>query len=479
MDFNNIKIDKDKVGFFRFKKIGDEYLITNDITHIRINEETFKLFLEGKLDKNSIAYKNLSERGFIKDEVNMKGCVDGYCKRNHFLFNHGVVLHIMVVTKRCNYQCVYCQAGREEAQKEEYDMTEETARKTVDLIFQSPVDGFTIEFQGGEPLINWDVIKFVIEYAQEKNKIAKKNMSISLVTNLSLMTEEKYNYLIENNVGICTSLDGPAHVQNKNRPFYNGDSYEIVSNWLKKSRKVEKERNLSRQLSALVTLTRYSLEHIEEIIDEYIKNGFSVIHLRRLSFLGYASGEDSKNSFGYTAEEFIEAWKRGMDYIIQKNIEGKSITERGAAIMLAKILKEVDPSFLDLRSPCGAGIGQLAYFYNGDIYSCDEGRMLGNDLFLLGNVNKDNCESISQNSRLKTLVTASTLDNFACDECAYKPYCGICPVLNYMLHGTLFPNVRTTDQCKVNEAMLDYLFLKMKDPEVLGVFEKWMSGRVG
>lgn len=475
MDLENIKIDKDKVGFFRFKKLGEEYLITNDITHARIAEENFKLFLEGKLDKNSITYRNLSERGFIKDKIDMKGCVDGYCKRNHFLFNHGVVLHIMVVTKRCNYQCVYCQAGREEAQKKEYDMTEDIARKTVDVIFQSPVDRFSIEFQGGEPLINWDVVRFVIEYAQEKNKVAKKNMGIGLVTNLSLMTEEKYNYLIKNNVTICTSLDGPAHVQNKNRPFYNGDSYEIVSNWLKRSRKEEKEKKLPTQLSALVTLTRYSLEHIEEIIDEYIKNEFSVIHLRRLSLLGYSAIENSQNSFGYTAEEFIEAWKRGMDYIIQKNIEGNYIVERGAGIMLSKILKEFDPNFLDLRSPCGAGIGQLAYFYNGDVYSCDEGRMLGNDLFLLGNVNDDSYKKISQNSKIKTLVTASTLDNFACDECVYKSYCGICPVLNYTLYGNLFPNIRATDQCKINETMLDYLFLKMKDPKVLDVFKKWVS----
>ena len=105
-------------------------------------------------------------------------------------------MHIIVVTKRCNHLCVYCQAGRAEFQNEKYDMNEETAKKTVDLIFQTPAKSFTIEFQGGEPLLNWKIIKFIVEYAKTKNEIFKKRLNFSLVTNLSLMTDDKYKYLI-------------------------------------------------------------------------------------------------------------------------------------------------------------------------------------------------------------------------------------------------------------------------------------------
>jgi len=478
LNFNKLKINNENIGFFKFKKLGNEYLLTNDVTYTNLKEEDFKNFLEDKLDKESEIFKELASKGFIKNHFPTNNIIKRYCDRYHFLLNRGVGLHIIVVTKRCNHLCVYCQAGRAEFQNEKYDMNEETAKKTVDLIFQTPAKSFTIEFQGGEPLLNWKIIKFIVEYAKTKNEIFKKRLNFSLVTNLSLMTDDKYKYLIDNNINICTSLDGPKDVHNKNRPFFNKEgTYDKVVFWIEKMRKNEKENSLKRVLSALPTLTKYSLENIKEVIDEYIKHNFNVIHLRQLSFLGCSSGEENKEKFGYTAQEFIDAWIKGMDYIIEKNKEGIDIKERGAMIFLQKIIKEIDSNFLDLRSPCGAGIGQLAYFHDGNVYCCDEGRMVGNDLFMLGNVFKSKYEDIAEADQTKTLVTASTLDNFACDECVYKTYCGTCPVLNYVLYNNLFPNIRATDKCKIHEAMLDYLFLKIKNEEVFKIFKNWIKDK--
>ena len=207
LNFKKIKINNENIGFFRFKKLGNEYLLTNDVTYINLKEEDFKNFLEGKLNKESEVFKELAGKGFVKNRFPTSNIIKRYCSRYHFLLKRGVALHIIVVTKRCNHLCVYCQAGRAELQKEKYDMTENTAKKTVDLIFQTPSNFITIEFQGGEPLMNWEVIKFIIKYAKEKNKIFKKKLNFSLVTNLSLMTDEKYNHLIDNDVYICTSLD--------------------------------------------------------------------------------------------------------------------------------------------------------------------------------------------------------------------------------------------------------------------------------
>jgi len=473
-----IELDKidNSVGFFRFKKLGNFYLLTNDIEFIKLTEKDFSDFLNGKLDKEDVVFKELWQKGFIKGGIAENKIVSRYRQKNSFLLRKGVGLHIIVVTKRCNYLCVYCQAGSPELQKEIYDMTEEVAKKTVDLIFQSTNNHITIEFQGGEPLINWKVVKFIIEYANMKNKTHKKNLGFALVTNLSLMTDDKYDYLVENNINICTSLDGPEHVHNKNRPFLNKKgSYQIVKEWAEKIKKEGKQNDLRGRLGALPTLTRYSLEHIEEIVDEYIEMGIKSIHLRQLSYLGDSAGDEKKNQIGYTAEEFIIAWKKGLDYIIEKNKEGVFVTERHVVILLEKMFKENGNNFLDLRSPCGAGIGQLAYFYNGDIYSCDEGRMTGNDLFKLGNVFENSYTEITECSKTKALITASTLENFSCDECVYKPYCGTCPVLNYVLYNNLFPNIRMTDKCKIHMAILDYLFLKMEDEEVLKIFKTWIK----
>lgn len=477
---NKMLIDLNKinsnVGFFRFKKLENFYLLTNDIEYVKLTEKDFSDFLEGKLKEDGDVFKELYRKGFLKKGIFENKIALRYRQKNSFLVRKGVGLHIVVVTKRCNHLCVYCQAGSPELQNENFDMNEETAKKTVDLIFQTPNKHITIEFQGGEPLINWKVVKFIIEYANSENEKFKKNLNFALITNLSLMTEDIYDYLVKNNIGICTSLDGPAHVHNKNRPYLNKkNSYQIVTEWVETMRKKEKENNLRNTLSALPTLTRYSLEHIEEVIDEYIKINAKSIHLRQLSYLGNSAGIEKKNEIGYTAEEFIAAWEKGINYIIQKNKEGVFIAERHAVILLEKIFKERGNNFLDLRSPCGAGIGQLAYFYNGDVYSCDEGRMTGDDLFLLGSVFQNNYTEITECAKTKALVIASTLENFSCDDCAYKPYCGTCPVLNYVLYNNLFPNIRMTDKCKINMAILDYLFLKMEDEEVLKIFKTWIN----
>ncbi|MDD3032351.1 MAG: His-Xaa-Ser system radical SAM maturase HxsB [Bacilli bacterium] len=465
MEFDKIKINKNKVGFFRFKKLNDFYLLTNDIHYIQLDEEVFKDFLEGTLDEGSIFFKELAQKGFIKNIISVKELAKEYKKKNIFLFQKGISLHIIIVTKRCNHCCIYCQAGSPELQDPAYDMTEETARKTVDLIFQTPSLDIKIDFQGGEPLVNWEIVRFIIEYAIEKNKVFKKRLTFSLITNLTLMTDEIYQYLLDKRVDICTSLDGPEHVHNKNRLFPGG-SYRVVVNWIEKMK--SDSRNI---ISALPTLTRYSLKHIKEVVDEYIKHDFKIIHLKPLNYFGRSSG--SRDGFGYTSEEFIFSWKVGMDYIILKNKEGINIQERIAKILLNKILKNEGSSYIDLRSPCGLGIGVLSYSHDGYIYACEGGRLLENDNFILGSID-NTYQEIVNNPKNKILIQSSILENFACDQCVYKPYCGVCPVLNYALYKNLFPNIKATDKCNIHRGMLDYLFLKMREKEILAIFKKWI-----
>jgi radical SAM protein with 4Fe4S-binding SPASM domain len=119
-------------------------------------------------------------------------------------------------------------------------------------------------------------------------------------------------------------------------------------------------------------------------------------------------------------------------------------------------------------------VGQWAYNYNGKVYTCDEARTLEDETFLLGDVNKDDYQRIASCPKIKTALLSSTLENFSCDECVYKPYCGTCPVLNYVLYGTIFPQIRATDSCKINSAMLDYLFEKMQDRGIADIFKMWV-----
>ena len=99
--------------------------------------------------------------------------------------------------------------------------------------------------------------------------------------------------------------------------------------------------------------------------------------------------------------------------------------------------------------------------------------MLKDDTFLIGDVNTNNYESIIAGGKTKTMLVASCLENLSCDFCAYKPYCGVCPVKHYAYYGNLFPYMQSTDFCKIKMAQFEYLFEKIQDEEIKKIFIRW------
>ena len=136
---------------------------------------------------------------------------------------------------------------------------------------------------------------------------------------------------------------------------------------------------------------------------------------------------------------------------------------------------------MELRSPCGAGIGQLAYYADGNIYTCDEGRMLsemGDATFCLGNVFTSTYENIINNGVCKTVCASSILETIpTCCDCVYQPYCGTCPVVNYAKHNDIIEKEPRGYRCKIYSGMLDFLFsvLRSKDEETIAIFNTWSN----
>ncbi len=468
------------LGYFRFKKTNNEYLLTNDTgDFLFLKEKDFDLFLNNNLDKDKESYLSLKKKNFLKDEIDLTGCVNKYRSKNEFLFS-GPSLHIVVVTQRCNHSCIYCHASAQSMDKKGLDMDKKIATNVVDKIFQTSSHFVAIEFQGGEPLVNWDIVKFIIEYAQKKNKKIKKDLEFRLVSNFSLMNEEKFNYLIKNKVSLCISLDGPEKIHNKNRPMMKGNSYKRAIKWAKKfndSYPKFKKKGYAFKMGLSVTVSRFSLPYYKQMVDQYLKLGFVDIYLRPLDPFGFTKKHFGK--IGYTTEEYADFYKKALSYIIDLNLKGKNIKEKTAATFLTKILTERDPNHLDYRSPCGAGIGQLAYNYNGNVYTCDEGRMIsmmGDESFCLGNVEENSYQEMVGNPIVRTMCTASCLDGLAgCSDCVYKPYCGVCPIYNYSEQGNIFGQMPTNERCKINIIILDFLFEKMKDKKIKDIFENWVK----
>ncbi|MDD3302426.1 MAG: His-Xaa-Ser system radical SAM maturase HxsB [Candidatus Gracilibacteria bacterium] len=487
LDLKKIEnLKNQNLGFFRFKKLDDsQYLITNEVgIYSFLTESEFKDFISGGLVSGD-KYNELLEKRFIKRDTYERDMAIMYAQKNGFL-GFGPSLHIVVTTLRCNHKCQYCHAAAAPETAKNMDMTKDTAKKVVDTIFYTSNNNITIEFQGGEPLLNWEIVRYIVEYSKVKASHLMKNVTFALVTNLTLMDEEKLDYIIENNIDISTSLDGDEETHNFNRTFNNGNSFEKVIYWINKINDTYKEKNIDKRVGALLTVTRKTLDKYKEVIDTYVGLGLDGIFLRALNPYGFATKDIEK--LGYTADEFVDFYKKSMDYIIDLNKAGVIFREKLSTIFLYKILTSNDPNYLDERSPCGACIGQVAYNYDGKVYSCDEGRMLGrmgddnfmmidlNDIDFTDSPGQEAYKNMIDSETTKVMVQASTLDGLpGYNDSVYKPYIGVCPIYSYKMTGNIIPNYRKDQKRKLDYAVLDYLFSKIRDQEIKNIFLKWIN----
>jgi uncharacterized protein len=448
-------------------RIGGRHLISNHAgSWCFLDDGELRQLNAMRVGENGNLLSKLEDAGIMISMGNAGRLVNEYRSLNRFLFQ-GPSLHIVVPTLRCNHACVYCHA--KPPKSEGLDMSMKTAAKVLDFIFKTESKAVTIEFQGGEPLLNFGIVKYVTEEARRLNEsFEKKDLRITVVSNLTLMDDEKLAFFRDNGVTLCTSLDGPGGVHDMNRKYLGGTgTHADVVRWITKIKKDYPDL----RLNALPTITRHSLPRWKEIIDEYVRLGFETIHMRFLNRLGAAAG--NWKEIGYSAEEFIGFWKQSMDYIIGLNEKGAGIKERLATVMLTKILRKEDPGFTELMSPCGAGRTQLLYDHDGSIFTCDEGRMLGSEMFRLGSVNEDKYGDVIKSDGFISVCHASVLDNY-CRACAFRPFCGTCPVMNFAEQGNVIPRITETMRCKIYKSQFTYLFNRIsEDQEALKIFERW------
>lgn len=462
-----------KLNYFNFKQFNDYVLLTNDFgDYCFISPDDFKSLIAKKIDIDSEVGKKLRENRMIY-EANDLGfsCNNKYNLREIKKYVHiATSLHIFVVTTACNMNCVYCQANNGTACSDLY-MDEEIAKKAVDIALQSPSRKLTFEFQGGEPLLNFKIIKYIVEYAEVNKK--DKSIEYNIVTNLTLLTDEVLDFFEQYKLNISTSLDGIENVHNTNRHFANNEnSYKIVLSAIEKI----KTRNM--YVGAIETTTRYTLDHPKDLVRTYTKLGFDSIFIRALTPLGKAAKNWEK--IGYTAEEFIAFYKKAVDELIQINKEGKYIREAHATIFLEKIRGNC-VNYMELRSPCGAGIGQIAYYADGSIFTCDEGRMLyemGEKAFYLGNVYENTYSELIGSRVCKAVCAASILETIpSCCDCVYQPYCGVCPVVSFAMCKDVIEKQPRGYKCNVYSGILDYLFhfFYENDEETVRILNSWSN----
>lgn len=464
---------------FRFMRWSEEeVLLVNDVGElVFLPVETFQTLVEHRLQRQDAAFARLEAKHFLVtagSDVTIELLAAKYRTKKSFL-NGFTGLHLFVVTLRCDHSCRYCQVSRANIDHTRFDMSVETAERAIDLMFRSPSPSLKIEFQGGEPLLRFALIEHIVAAVLRRNASENRDVAFVVTTNLAPLDDRMLGFLAEHRILVSTSLDGPPELHDANRPRPGRNSYALMVRNLQRARRaLGPER-----ISAIMTTTQRSLACPQEIVDAYVGLGFDAIFLRPISPYGFAlrTGEAQR----YEASQFIAFYQAALAHIIELNRRGIDLVEVYAQILLTKILTPFATRYVDLQSPAGAGIGAVAYNYDGDVYVSDEARMLaemGDTTFRLGNVHRDTYETIFGGDILRAVVSGSVQETMpGCAECAFLPYCGADPVFHHRTQGDLMGHRPTSAFCARNLAIIRHLLelLRGGDAFVRQLFSRWAT----
>lgn len=444
--------------------------------HLFLSARDFEMMMDRTLPEDSHMLRRLRGKHFIRqqgEEVPVELLALKVRTRYRRLAEF-TGLHIFVVSLRCEHSCPYCQVSRQSSDKSRFDMSAETAQRALEATFRSPSSNLKIEFQGGEPLLNFPLIRSIVADAERLNQDQNRNLSFVIATNLALLDDTVLKFCAEHDIYISTSLDGPADLHNRNRPRPGGDSWERTVAGIRRVR----EELGSDRVSALMTTTEGSLGRAREIVDCYLDQGFNEIFLRPLSPYGFAI--KTKSHAAYDVERWLAFYEEGLEYILELNSRGVDLYERYASIILKKMLTNDDPGYVDLTSPAGIGIGAVVYNYDGDVYASDEGRMLaemGDKTFCLGNLHRDSYEEIMlSDALLDPLEQSFALSAPMCTDCAFEPYCGADPVFHHTTMGDFLGQKPLSAFHRRNEHIFKLLLGKYEtDPQARETFLRWSN----
>ncbi|HPW96752.1 MAG TPA: His-Xaa-Ser system radical SAM maturase HxsB [Paludibacteraceae bacterium] len=466
---------------FRFKRFNEnEYFLSNDVGEFEFLEnKDFKNFVSEKLDTDCDVFQNLKSKQFLTDAKNLESVTNMLATKfrtKKSILNDFTSLHMVVPTLRCNSDCIYCQVSKKDLTDKGFDMSKQTAKKIVKTIFESPSPVIKIEFQGGEPLTDFEMVQYIMEEAEWQNLFKKKHLEFVICTNLSLITPEMLKYLKKHKCYISTSLDGAKDLHNTNRPLQDTkQTHELFEEKLKLTRGYLGEDSVS----ALMTTTCYSLGHFKEIVDEYVRLGFNSVFFRSLNPYGFAKRD--KHKIAYAISDFIENYKEGLMYIIDLNLKGTYFVEGYAELLLKRILTPFATGFVDLQSPAGVGIAGAIYDYNGNVYVSDEARMMAsvnNQYFKMGNVNENTYQEMFNGDFLRNIIANSCTECLStCAECAYQPFCGADPVRNFSEQGDIVGHRPTSEMCRKTKEIITFLLelIKKNDSKINQVFWSWIT----
>ena len=321
----------------------------------------------------------------------------------------------------CNLACKYCFAEEGEYHGRRALMSFEVGKKALDFLIANSGNrrNLEVDFFGGEPLMNWEVVKKLVEYGRSQEKIHNKNFRFTLTTNGVLLDDEIMEYCNREMSNVVLSLDGRREVNDRMRPFRKGaGSYDLI---VPKFQKFAESRN---QTNYYVrgTFTRNNLDFSQDVLH------FADLGFKQMSIEPVVAASTELYAI---QEEDIPKILSEYDKLAVESINRKK-EGRGFNFFHFMIDLQQGPCVAKRLSGCGSGTEYLAVTPWGDLYPCHQ--FVGQEKFLLGNVE----EGITNTEIQDQFKLCNVYAKEKCRDCFARFYCsGGCAANSYNFHGSI------------------------------------------
>jgi len=325
------------------------------------------------------------------------------------------------VSHDCNLRCKYCFASEGDFTTGRKLMSAQTGKAAIDYVIarSEKRKNIEIDYFGGEPLLNFEVIKEITEYAKEQGKRHGKHFRFTVTTNGVLLDEDKLSYINENMGNLVLSVDGRKEVNDKMRTFPGGrGSYDQIMPMFQKAAQSRNQDNYY----VRGTFTRQNLDFSEDVAH------FAGLGFKQISVEPVVEKEDTPWTL---AQEDLPAIFAEYEKLAKDLIEAK---KNGNGYNFFHFMIDLDqgPCVIKRLKGCGAGNEYVAVTPEGDVYPCHQ--FVGNTDFIMGNVH-DNTLDLKMKEKFSKSCVYSKEE---CKSCWAKFYCsGGCSANNFKFSGSI------------------------------------------